>query len=85
MPDQRFQRFDCYVLVVNTISVLSHNSPYFPCNIAITNFLVSYTCEIRFHDVTDRTVHMFTSSYAKIPKHGQTSMFLDPYFLNLIR
>ena len=29
---------------------LSHNVPFFLCNIAITNFLVSHTCEIRFHD-----------------------------------
>ena len=30
---------------------LSHNNPCFPFNIAITNFLVSHTCEIKFHDV----------------------------------
>ena len=48
---------------------LSHNSPCFQCNIAITNFLVSNTCEIRFHDVIGQsTVPMY--SYAKIPKHG---------------
>ena len=48
---------------------LSHNNPYFPCNIAITNFLVLHTCEIRFHDVIGQsTVHMY--SYAKIPKYG---------------
>ena len=41
--------------------VLSHNNPCFPCNIAITNFLILYTCEIRFYDVIDRTVHTFTS------------------------
>ena len=29
----------------------SHNNPCFQCNIAITNFLVSNTCEIRFHDI----------------------------------
>ena len=40
--------------------IITHNA-CFPCNIAITNFLVSHTCEIIFHDVTDRTVHMFTS------------------------
>ena len=57
---------------------LSHSNLCFPCNIAITNFLVSHTCEIRFHDVIDRTVHVFTfmtSSYAKIPKHGKMSLF----------
>ena len=40
---------------------LSHNNPCFQCNIVIMNFLVSNTCEIRFHDVMDRTVRMFTS------------------------
>ena len=40
---------------------LSHNNPYFPCNVAITNFLVSHTYNIRFHDVAlYRTVRMFT-------------------------
>ena len=55
----------------------------FPCNITITNFLVPHTCQIRFHDVIDRTVHvyMMTSSYAKIPKHGEMSMFWTPFFL----
>ena len=41
--------------------ILSHNNPCFPCNIAITNFLVSNTCKIRFHDVIDRTIPMFIS------------------------
>ena len=45
----------------NTYLLLSQNNPCFPCNIAITNFLVSHTCKIIFHDVIDRTVHMFTS------------------------
>ena len=49
--------------------LLSHNNPCFQCNIAITNFLVSHTCEIRFHDVKGQsTVPMY--SYAKILKHG---------------
>ena len=48
---------------------LSHNNPCFQCKIAITNFLVSNTCEIRFHDVIcQSTVSMY--SYAKILKHG---------------
>ena len=47
----------------------SLNNPCFQCNIAITNFLVSHTCEKRFHDVIGQsTVHMY--SYAKILKHG---------------
>ena len=48
---------------------LSHSNPCFQCNIAIMNFLVSNTCEIRFHDVIDQsTVSMY--SYAKVLKHG---------------
>ena len=48
---------------------LSHKKPCFQCNAAITNFLVSNTCEIRFHDVIGQsTVPMY--SYAKILKHG---------------
>ena len=63
-----------------TNRLLSHNNSCFPCYIAIMNYLILYTCEIRFYDVIDRTVHMFTSSYAKIPKHGQMSMFWTPIF-----
>ena len=48
----------------------SHNIPYFQCYTAITNFLISNTCEIRFHDVIGQsTVPMY--SYAKILKHGR--------------
>ena len=39
---------------------ISHNNPCFRCNTAITNFLVSNACEIRFHDVIDRAC-MFRS------------------------
>ena len=39
----------------------THNNPCFPCNIAITNFLILYMCEVRFYDVIDLTVHTFTS------------------------
>ena len=42
-------------------SFLSHNNPCFQCNTAITNFLVSHACKIRFHDIIDCTVHMFKS------------------------
>ena len=38
---------------------LSHNNCCFPCNIVITNFLVSHTCKIRFHDVIYRTVRHY--------------------------
>ena len=37
--------------------ILSHNNPCFRCNIAITNFLVSHTCYIRFYDIIHCTVH----------------------------
>ena len=48
---------------------LSHNKPCFQYNIAITNFLVLHTCEIRLNDVISQSnVHMY--SYAKVPKHG---------------
>ena len=47
---------------------LSHNNPCFQCNIAITNCLVSHTCEIRFNDVIGQSiVPMY--SYEKNPKH----------------
>ena len=57
------------IQVRNTDFFLSHNNPCFQCNIAITNFLVSNTCEIRFYDVIGQsTVPMYF--YAKILKHG---------------
>ena len=55
--------------MANGDTVLSHNKPCFQCNIAITNFLVSNKCEIRFRDVIGQSnVPMY--SYAKILKHG---------------
>ena len=45
---------------------LSHNNSCFQRNIAITKFLVSQTCKIRFD--AQSTVTMYTC--AKIPKHG---------------
>ena len=45
---------------------LSHNNPCFQCNIAITNFIVSHTCEIRFHDIIGQsTVHVFLCKNSK--------------------
>ena len=47
---------------------LSHNNPCFQCNIAIINFLVSHTCEIRFNDVIGQsTVH-----YVFLRKNSET-------------
>ena len=62
---------------------LSHNNPCFPCNIAITNFLILYTCEIRFYDVIDRTVHTFTSWRHPMRKFQNMANF-GPLFFNLI-
>ena len=45
----------------NCNAILSHDNPCFLCNIAVTNFLVSNTCEIRFRDAIDHTVRMYTS------------------------
>ena len=64
--------------------ILSHNNPRFQCNIAITNFLVSHTCEIRLHDVIGQSiVHIYF--YAKILKHGlptwPNEYVLDRFFL----
>ena len=43
------------------LTIFITQQPLFPMFLAITNFLVSYTCEIRFHDVIDRTVFLFTT------------------------
>ena len=55
-----YPKHDEQEIPLKTDSVLSHKNSCFPCNIAITNFLVLHTCEIKFYDVIDRTVHMFT-------------------------
>ena len=54
----------------------------------MTNYPVSHTCKIRYHDVIGQgNVHMY--SYAKILKHDRRTWpndyVLDPYFFNLIR
>ena len=65
----KISNFKKKIIISNKNNYLSHNNPCFQCNIAITNFLVSNTCEIRFHDVKGQsTVPMY--SYAKILKHG---------------
>ena len=50
--------FRKYMYVFHSISAIAackfylpHNNIYFQCYIAITSFLISRTCEIRFHDV----------------------------------
>ena len=62
---------------------LSHDNPCFQCRIAITNFLVSHTCDIRFHDVIGQsTVHMYSKTWliymAKL-------VCIGPLSFNLIR
>ena len=66
---------------------LSHNNPCFPCNIAITNFLILYTCEIRFYDIIDRTVHTLTSLRHPTQKFQNMAKWVcfGPLFFNLIR
>ena len=55
-------------LFIITYLFLSHNNPCFQSKIAITNFLVSHACKIRFNDVIGlSTVPMYF--YAKIRKH----------------
>ena len=60
-----------------TEKYLLYNNPCFQCNIDITNFLVSHTFEIKFHDIIGQsTVHTSMYSYVKIPGdlQGQMSM-----------
>ena len=60
---------------------LSHNTPCFQCNIASTNFLVSHTCEIRFHGVIGQnTVRMY--SYAKILIHYTIHLYIYTWLIN---
>ena len=69
------------------IRILSHYNPCFPCNIAITNFLILYTCEIRTYDVIDRTVHTFTLWRHPTQKFQNMAkwVYFGPLFFNLIR
>ena len=74
--------------VKNMDNVSSHNSPCFRCNIAITNFLVSHTCEIKFNDVIGQSTLYLCIPAPKFQNmadlHGKMSMFWN-LFLNLIR
>ena len=65
---------------------LSHNNPCFQCTIDIPNFLVSYTCEIRFNDVIDCTVNLFTSWHHSMQKFQNMAKWVcfRPFFFNLI-
>ena len=59
--------------VFSYANVLSNNNPCFQYNVAITNFLVSHTCGIKFnHIIGQSTVPMY--SYAKISKTWLTYM-----------
>ena len=82
LPQIRYFHHMCLKITIAILN-LSHNNPCFQCNTAITNFLVSHTCEIRFHDVIGQsTGHMYF--YAKILKHGcptwPNEYVLDAYF-----
>ena len=60
---------------VRKLHSLSHNNPCLQCNIAITNFLVSHTFEIKFHDfIGQSTVHMYP--YAKNSKTWLTYEYM---------
>ena len=61
---------------------VSHNNPCFQCNIAITNFFDSHTCEIRFRDVIGQsTIYMYFFPTQKfknmVDVHGIPSMFFN--------
>ena len=64
---------------------LSHNNPCFQRNVAISNFLVSHTIEIRFHDVISQSaINVYVFLRKKIEYmadlRGQMSMFWDLIF-----
>ena len=59
-PLQSFSNSPKKITNMQEKNLLSHKNPYFWCDIATTNFLVLHMCEIRFHDVINRTVHMLT-------------------------
>ena len=60
---------------------LSHDNPCFQCKIAITNFVVAHTCEIRFNDVIGLGTQKFQNM---ADLHGRMSMFRDLIFFNII-
>ena len=66
-------------------SDLSHSNPFSKCNIAITNFIVSHTCEIRFNDVIVKALYICipTQKFQNVADlHGGDEYVLEPYFLN---
>ena len=70
----------------DTAHYLSHNHPCFQYNIVNTNFLVSNTCKIKFHDIIYRTVRMFTLWCHPTQKSQNMAEWVcfEPLFLNLI-
>ena len=68
---------------------LSRNNPCFQCNIAVTNFLISNTCEIRFYDVKGQSTVPMYSSEKKNSKTWLTYMAklvcFGSLFFNIIR
>ena len=65
---------------------LSHSNPCFQCNVSIMNFLVSNTCEIRFHDIIVNIVRIFTSWHHPKQKLKNMARWIcfGPLFFNLI-
>ena len=58
--------------------IISHNNLCVQCNITITNFLVSHTCEIRFNDVTVKALYLCvpTRKFRNMADpHGEIRMF----------
>ena len=54
--------------------------PCIQCNMTITNFPVSQTCKVRFHDVIDQSTN---DVKANILKHGQRSILWRLFFIYL--
>ena len=64
------ENYKC-VFVSSFYHILSHNNPCFRCKIAITNFLVSQTCEIRFLEVIGQsTLYLFIPTQKIISMAG---------------
>ena len=59
---------------------LSHNNPCFPCNRAITNLLVLYTCEIRF---LMSSIALYVSLHHDVILRKNSKTWLNEYFWTL--
>ena len=59
-----------------TLVLLSHNNPCFRCDIAILNFLVLHTCEIRFHDVIGQSTVLRETTSSSMAASGFLIQYL---------